>query len=60
VFRCHFTCRGRIAQGGDLEAKTLDEAINEAHLLLLHKASDGGLDGFEIWERAMLLYSTHI
>lgn len=59
MFRCHFTRRGRIVQGQDLDAKTLEGAKSEAHRLLSESILDDKFDGFEVWERANMLFSTH-
>lgn len=57
MYRCHFTKHGRVAQGENLAAATLDEAIEESRRLLADKPASDALDGFEIWEGPSLLYS---
>ena len=32
MYRCHFTCNGRVVAGGDLGASTLADAVQEAEL----------------------------
>ena len=58
MFRCHFTQRGRILQGTDLDALTLEDAITESQRLLAERPPEEALDGFEIWHRARLLHTT--
>jgi hypothetical protein len=57
MFRCHFTQGGRIVQGADLDALTLEDAITESQRLLADKPLKDALDGFEIWCRAQLLHT---
>jgi hypothetical protein len=58
LYRCHFTKAGRIAQGENLDAEALAQAIREGWRLLIEKAPADALDGFEIWQCATFLYSS--
>jgi hypothetical protein len=58
VFRCHFTRAGHIVTGENLESATLDEAKATAEKILTERAASEHLDGFEIWDGAMLLYTS--
>ena len=56
MYRCHFTCHGKIVAGEDLDTIALEEAIREGQRLLIQRAETDSWDGFEIWARAHLLY----
>ena len=58
MFRCHFTRSGHIAMGENLDSETLTEAIAEGEKMLSESANADGLDGIEIWDRAVLLYAS--
>lgn len=58
MYRCHLTRRGRIVAGENLQAETFAEAIDEAEKILASQLGIDPPDGFEIWERAILLYAS--
>jgi hypothetical protein len=55
-YRCHFTRKTRIVAGEHLRAMTFHQAIEEAERILVLQQGDNPPDGFEIWDRAILLY----
>jgi hypothetical protein len=57
MFRCHFTRRNRIVAGENLQAMTLQQAIDEAEEMLGSQPGADCPDGFEIWDCAKLLYT---
>jgi hypothetical protein len=57
MYRCHFTCKGRIVAGADLSASALEQAIHEAQTMLAEGTRAGAIDGFEIWQGAYLLHA---
>jgi hypothetical protein len=60
MFRCHFTHQGHVVAGEDLLATTLNEAINEAQVMLATMAAlkPNYPTGFEIWMLSNLLYKS--
>jgi hypothetical protein len=55
-YRCHFTRKTRIVAGENLRAMTFPQAIEEAERILVAQPGGDPPDGFEIWDRAILLY----
>jgi hypothetical protein len=57
MYRCHYTYNGRIVGGENLDAIALDQAILEGKTHLAERVNAESIDGFEIWEGALLLHS---
>lgn len=58
MYHCHFTQRGRVVLGKNLEVDSLPDAVTAGHRILREIAHSQDLDGFEIWEDANLLYAS--
>jgi hypothetical protein len=58
MYRCHFTQRGRIVFGENLEAESLSEAVAMGRRRLEEIAISLDLDGLEIWENTKLIYAS--
>ena len=58
MYRCHFTRQKRIVAGENLRAMTLRDAIEEAEAMLALRPGADQISGFEIWDRATLLYTS--
>jgi hypothetical protein len=58
MYRCHFTQRGRIVFGENLEAESLPEAVTIGRRRLEEIAMSLDLDGLEIWENTKLIYAS--
>ena len=58
MYRCHFTRSDHIAMGENLDAATLNEAIEKGHRMLAERSQTDNLDGIEIWDCAAFLYAS--
>jgi hypothetical protein len=59
MYRCHFTQRGRIVLGENLEVMSLCDAVAAGHQMLVDMAGSQDLDGLEIWDGVKLIYTSH-
>jgi hypothetical protein len=58
MYRCHFTREGPIVGGENLEAATLEGAIEEARAMLADRAEADSFDGYEIWQGISFLHAS--
>ena len=58
MYRCYFTRKGKIVAGENLEAGSLHDAIEQGRRMLAERATTEVVDGIEIWQDTLLLFSS--